>query len=723
MIIFKKLKYKNFLSTGNNDIEIDLDYSKRTLVVGTNGAGKCLRGDTNITVSFGATAAFTLKTDIKTICDFYADRPDMIGMCFVATRHGLKRIEAAAVTAKNSAVHAVTLSNGSKLWTSPDHLLACVDGTPVGNWVKVKDLAVGTLCHIRNGTAAITENILLDSKEDLYDLQVEEVHEFYANDVVSHNSLMLDALSFGLFGKPHRKINKNQLINSINGKNMAVEVSFSIGPNSYKIIRGVKPNIFEIWVNGELLNQESHSRDYQHVLETNILKLNHKSFHQVVVLGSSNFIPFMQLTSFHRREIIEDILDISIFSKMNILLKEETAKLKDCIKNIEYDFIILKEKIRLQRLHIDKLKEINSTNSNKLDDEILMMQEQITLLINENTNLIAAYNQHSAGANTKLNEIRSDREKLLSYRHSIKSNITSSSAEEEFYQNNREGPSCSQTIDESLRSEKIHKCNIKSNELKKGYAQLQTSLNALDAKYKEQEKVIAKLVQLNNKASNNNSLILNYEKRASELRQLKSQENSCDELGRATRELTDICSEYNLTSELKSKSIEDKLYADGISELLKDSGIKTKIIRQYLPAMNSLINNYLKTLDFFVSFELDENFNETIKSRHRDDFSYSSFSEGEKSRIDLSIMFAWRQIAKLKNSANTNLLILDEVFDSSLDTDGIDNLVKIMNTLDDQTCFYVITHKPDSFETLFDRKITASRKGNFTTYATETLKT
>jgi DNA repair exonuclease SbcCD ATPase subunit len=544
--------------------------------------------------------------------------------------------------------------------------------------------------------------------------------------IVGHNgsgkSLMLDALSFVLFGKPHRAINKPQLVNSINGKGMRVEIEFENGPSEYKIIRGLKPNIFEIWVNGTMINQESHARDYQKLLETNILKLNHKSFHQVVVLGSSNFVPFMQLSAYHRREVIEDLLDIMIFSRMNGVLKESTAKLKDTIKDTEYQYSLVNEKIVMQRKYIDSLKSIGETNAAKYDDEIIHLREQIDSLLQKNEEMLFEYNAAYESTRSTLKSTEQTRSKLKGYEHQINDNIKKIVVESKFYEHHVECPTCSQTIDETVRNSKLEDCRCRAKELSDGRDQLLKSMKDVETKFVEYESKLSSLLKLNNQVSGNNIVIGNYERRIRDLEGLKTKECNHDDLRKAEDDLDVINDNRDLLSNLKSAQLEDRTYNEVIAELLKDTGIKTKIIRQYLPVMNKLINHYLQILDFFVSFELDENFSETIRSRYRDDFSYASFSEGEKSRIDLSIMFAWRQISKLKNSSNTNLLILDEVFDSSLDTDGVDNLLKIMSSLDEDTRLYVITHKPESFEPLFDRKITASRRGNFTTYTEELLK-
>jgi DNA repair exonuclease SbcCD ATPase subunit len=544
--------------------------------------------------------------------------------------------------------------------------------------------------------------------------------------IVGHNgsgkSLMLDALSFVLFGKPHRNINKPQLVNSINGKNCLVTVEFKMGPSHYKIIRGLKPNIFEIWQNGILVNQESHSRDYQKLLEMNILKLNHKSFHQVVVLGSSNFIPFMQLSTHNRREVIEDLLDIGVFSKMNVVLKENVAKLKDNLKDTESQIFTTKEKTELQKKHISHLQQLNESNAAKYVDEIDALRENISAMTAENLTIGTEYSDAYGKTQQQLQRHEKTKVSLLSYERQIKDNIKKIVSDSQFYENHTECPTCNQNIGDDIREHKISQCKHSAQELNSGYEKLKESLTQTSDSVQEATRELQRLNKLHNKIHSNQNLVIGFEKRISDLTILMNTHHETSETSEAQQALDSLYLERDTLQELKSTQLEERMYNEVIAELLKDTGIKTKIIRQYLPVMNKLINHYLQTLDFFVSFNLDENFTETIKSRHRDDFSYSSFSEGEKSRINLGLLFAWRQVAKMKNSSNTNLLILDEVFDSSMDSEGVDNLLKIMATLDDNINIFVVTHKPDSFEGAFNRKIIASKKGNFTSYETQLLK-
>jgi DNA repair exonuclease SbcCD ATPase subunit len=533
---------------------------------------------------------------------------------------------------------------------------------------------------------------------------------------------MLDALSFVLFGKPHRKITKPQLMNSINMKNCLVTIEFRIGPVKYRIVRGMKPNIFEIWQDDLMLNQESHARDYQKLLETNILKLNHKSFHQVVVLGSSNFVPFMQLIPYHRRLVIEDLLDIVVFTKMNTVLKEKNARLKDSLKDTAHEITTAVEKIRLQSKHITSLKQIDANNVSQINDEIRQLELEIKEVLQKNDALLQKYDAEYDAAKAQLEKRQHAHAKLHGYDLQIQANINRVMHELEFYQKNSECPTCKQNIDSELRHDKISDCNCQQTSLVGGRERLLKELQTTQASLSAASQTLNDITQLQSMIRANQTLIASHDRRILDLhRQLSQSGSSAGDTQKAQEMLEKIRDDKNRLQDLKNSQVEERTYNDVISELLKDTGIKTKIIRQYLPLMNSLINKYLQILDFFVSFTLDENFNETMKSRHRDEFSYSSFSEGEKSRIDLALLFAWRQIAKMKNSANTNLLVLDETFDSSLDSDGVENLMKIIESFrGDGAKIFVITHKPDVLDSKFERKLEFEKVKNFSRMAAAT---
>ena len=527
-------------------------------------------------------------------------------------------------------------------------------------------------------------------------------------------STLLDALSFALFGKPHRNINKPQLVNSINNKNTEVEVNFTIGSHKFSVIRGIKPTKFEIWQNGNMINQSSAAKDYQKFLEQNILKLNHKSFHQIVVLGSSSFIPFMQLPAGHRRDVIEDLLDIGVFSKMNLILREKDSKLKEEINNISYEYDLNKEKIALQKKYIRDITELNEDQIEKKTDQIDANHDEIEELNMVNEELSGEIEKLQDGLADAVKQAHDEKQSLSQFQFQFKSQIKDVVKDAKFYEENDSCPTCSQEIDEDLRNSKLETAKQKASELNKAIGVAHDKLVAVEDEIALLNNISEKVREKTSSISTNNSTITRLQKQVHDLEsEIDSLRGSTGDLAKANSELSELQEARNVLSEEKLKLIDTKSYNQAASEMLKDTGIKTKVIKQYLPVMNNLVNKYLQVLDFFVQFNLDESFNETIKSRHRDAFNYASFSEGEKQRIDLALLFTWRQIARMKNSTSTNLLILDETFDSSLDHDGIDNLMKILYTLDDDTNVFVISHKGDLLDGKFRSKIEFIKEHNF----------
>jgi len=533
----------------------------------------------------------------------------------------------------------------------------------------------------------------------------------------SGKSTLLDALSFALFGKPHRDINKAQLVNSINQKNCLVEVEFSIGKTQYRVVRGARPNVFEIWQDKVLLNQESHSRDYQKVLESNILKLNYKSFHQVVVLGSSSFIPFMQLPQWTRREVVEDLLDINVFTKMNVLLKEKAAKLRDTISATEGHLNLIKEKITLQNTHIDALTKIDQGKQAEIQTEIDTLTAEIAEKQTEATTYQSTINANVKTVMVAKLAAQKKRQTLVGYQAQIQSNLDRIHTESEFYQKNDECPTCQQKIEQTIKDRRAHQCSTQSQELNDGLTKLNDAMNAADAELQLADAAVNKMIQVQSSLAATNASIRSLELQIAALNKKLASANQTTDTSSAQELLNQLRAERDSLSDLRATQLDIRTYNEILSELLKDTGIKTKVIRQYLPIMNKFVNQYLNVLDFFVSFTLNESFEEKIRSRHRDDFSYASFSEGEKQRIDLALLFTWRQVAKMKNSISTNLLILDETFDSSMDTDGVDNLMKILNTLGTETNVFVISHKQDLLDGKFPTKITFQKLNNFSKIA------
>ena len=526
-------------------------------------------------------------------------------------------------------------------------------------------------------------------------------------------STMLDALSFALYGKPFRNINKPQLVNSITQKNCLVECEFSIGSKEYKIRRGQRPEVFEIYCNNGLINQSPNIKEYQELLETTILKMNHKSFGQIVVLGSANFIPFMQLPAHTRREVIEDLLDIQIFSVMNSLLKEKVVANKNEILNSEHEIDLIENKIEMQEKNIKSL---------KLNNEELIGQKQelidVTKVKISEANVVVA--NISAQINTlkqtiaDKTKVETKKQKVLELEKKLEDRIRAIRKEVKFFEENDNCPTCKQGIHEEFKCEKLNSRNEQLTQVNGGLTELSKEFTILESRLAEISSVNSEIEKLNREITENNNKISSWNESISTLN---------DEIEKI-RNNTKVIDANNveiekLQTELKSKvsSLEglhqEKKIQDVASVLLKDSGIKTKIIRQYVPIMNKLINKYLASMDFFVQFELNENFKETIKSRFRDEFSYDSFSEGEKMRIDLSLLFTWRSIAKMRNSASTNLLIMDEVFDSSLDATGTDEFLKILESLTADTNVFIISHKGDQLYDKFHSVIKFVKHQNF----------
>jgi len=517
-----------------------------------------------------------------------------------------------------------------------------------------------------------------------------------------------------LFGKPYRNINKPQLINTINSKDCVVHVEFSVGPNRFKVIRGIKPNIFEIYKNGEVINESSHAKEFQRLLEQNILKLNHKSFHQIVVLGSSSFIPFMQLTAAHRREVIEDLLDINIFSKMNMVLKDNIASLKDKIRDADHQVDIVRNKIEVQRKYINDIKNLNEEKIYEKQTEIKAQEntiEQIELENEEIQETLAAKYDQVAERLEQAGSTFQDNRMLKAYHQSEMKKLVK---EDKFFQENDVCPTCTQEIDETIKKQKSQDIAKKAKEIQKAFQAVEESLSTGKELVDDLQNQNKKSMELNATLRDNNTKISMSRRLIQKLEQeITDTSDSKENIKQANKDLENYIDEKDDLLTQKLELSEEYDYSSVIAEMLKDTGIKTKIIRQYLPVMNKLVNQYLQTLDFFVHFELNESFSETIRSRHRDNFSYDSFSEGEKQRIDLALLFTWRQIAKMKNSVATNLLILDETFDSSLDNDGVENLFKIIHTLGADTNVFVISHKGEILDGRFKSKMEFYKDKNF----------
>ena len=512
-------------------------------------------------------------------------------------------------------------------------------------------------------------------------------------------STILDALCFALFNKPFRNINKPQLVNSINGKNMLVEVEFTIGSKEYKICRGGKPTVFEIYLNGELLNQDAAARDYQKYLEDQVLKLNYKSFTQIVILGSASFTPFMQLPAAHRREVIEDLLDIKIFTVMNTVLKDKANDIKLKITDLDNKIELGKSKVKIQQ---DYIKTLEEDKQKKVED----VQKRISESNAEITHLQREVEEESNGASLLQSSIvdntekRAKRTELDALLRKLSERIKTQEKHVSFYNEHDVCPTCNQTLEAEVKENAKATHQHKIGEIETAVQTLTEQLDAIETRLDEITLVEEKIAEHKSNIISLNTRIIASQNYIQKLNQdMPTSGADVSKLTEEQSKLKTIAKEVVVHSEAKSTLVEERHYLEIASVLLKDTGIKTKIIKQYLPVINKLVNKYLQAMDFFISFEIDEAFNEKIKSRHRDEFSYASFSEGEKAKIDLALLFTWRTIARMKNSASTNLLMLDEVFDGSLDINGTDFVMTILNTIGEDNNIFIISHK----DALFDK--------------------
>ena len=542
--------------------------------------------------------------------------------------------------------------------------------------------------------------------------------EFNRNDTTliigengSGKSTVLDALCFGLFGKPFRIISKSQLVNTVNAMETVVEVEFSIASRKYKIIRGIKPNVFQIWQNDVMLNQEANNRDYQKILEQQILKLNYRSFTQVVILGSSTFVPFMQLKARFRREVVEDLLDIKIFSMMNMLLKQRLKDLVLELQEIEYNYKLSGEKIIMQEAYIEDIKKnkdliINEKNDNyhynSLELDKKKNEKKELEIINKNLFESVTDQINVESKDVKLKDLRS----TLTEKQKEKDKMIT------FLNENEDCPACEQHIDKDFKDKMITTKEDERHGIVEGLAKMKLELDKTELRLDEIKKITNNIQTNSIDIAGLNTSMLELEKWNVKLDgEIKGLEqsviNNSDE-----EKMKTLQKEFDDIEKQRKNLKEEKVYSEASRAMLQDTGIKTKIIKQYLPIMNQLINKYLASMEFYVNFTLDENFIETIKSRFRDNFNYASFSEGEKMRIDLALLFTWRAIAKMKNSTNTNLLILDEIFDSSLDSAGTDEFLKILNTLEGENVF-VISHKQDVLVDKFKHTLKFEKNKNF----------
>ena len=532
----------------------------------------------------------------------------------------------------------------------------------------------------------------------------------------SGKSTLLDALCFSLFNRPFRTIKKEQLVNTINNADCEIQVEFETNGKQYRVIRGIKPNLFEIYCNGVLINQDASNVDYQNTLEQNILKCNYRAFCQVVILGSSSYEPFMHLRARYRREVVEEILDIRVFSHMDLLLRHKQAELSKNIVDVRHRYDLMSEKYQLQKDHFEQIQNRDNTD---IEDRKAQLKE------NEKSNY--EYNQKLQLLNEKIISTKAEiwggdkftrkSAELSKLEAKIETNLTNHKRTLEFFRNNDTCNTCTQPIDKVFKQNKISSEENKISELEAGLVSLSTEISKTDDKIKEYKAVEKRLNDLDISVAKVNTSISEINRHSNRLDvEIQKLQSEKENTGKVAYELDQLQEELKQINVDKEKVVEEKKYIDIAREILNDTGVKAKIIKKYLPIMNNLINKYLQSMDFFVNFHLDEEFNETIKSRFRDTFVYNSFSEGEKLRIDLALLFTWRTIAKMKNSTNTNLLILDEIFDSSLDGAGTEDFFKILKSLSSENTF-IISHKGDILFDKFTNIIKFEKYKNFTRLA------
>ena len=530
-------------------------------------------------------------------------------------------------------------------------------------------------------------------------------------------STFLDAICFGLFNKPFRKITKAQLVNAVNEKDLLVEIEFSIGSRDYMIRRGFKPTLFEIYLNGSMLSQEAAMNEQQKHLAQSILRLNYKSFTQVVILGSSCFVPFMQLTPPNRREVIEDLLDIRIFSTMNTLLRDKVKVVREQLRECEYKVDLAKNKVEIQQNLIANLQEQSNANTSRRKGEIKDLEREISSNMDAVTKGLGELSSKEKSLEA-YGDLDKEQTELLVYQDRFKTKKKSFNKEYKFFEKNDSCPTCHQTITEELKNDKKKVINVSLKELDDASVALQQKLDILLEKIAQRQIINNEVREINDRISSYNKEIQWKKKQIQDIEE-KINTGTVVSLKKEKERLKEMAKDGIVVEESLLDTKKQRDDYDVVSNMLRDTGIKSVIIKKYLPVMNQLVNRYLKELDFYVSFDLNENFEETIKSRFRDEFTYSSFSEGEKMRIDLALLFTWRTIAKMKNSANTNLLILDEIFDSSLDGQGTDDFLKILHTVSDNTNVFVISHKTESLQDKFASTLQVEKKQNFSVISKE----
>lgn len=717
MLTIDKVKFRNFMSYGGAWSEVNFAKDQLTVVASKNGAGKCLKADSVLNIRFNDNEAFEEfnryrpvnyedTITIKELYDFYHDFPCYIGLIDVKGRFGYHKAQYCDITAYHSEIIRVTVADGSFIETSPDHLLF-----KDNEWTKVKTLTVGDELLTVNGVQKITDISKLDELEDLFDVQVSEVHELYANGFVSHNSTILNTITFGLFNRSLNGAPKNKLVNSINGKQLEVHVYFTVDDIHYRVVRGIKPSIFQIYKNEKLINEDSNSRDYQNVLESQILKMSYKTFIQTITIGMSNFTPFMELSSNDRRVVVEDLLGVGILTTMNTVLKDKIQTNNQAYYDTCNALQLIKTQCESELAIVEALKNNQKQNVKQLEKQRAQHITEIEKHSSKIDKLNKAIDKLQPVVD-KYELFKNSLQTVISEQGKLKGLIVKIDQDQNFIENNDHCPLCHQTIDDSYRSTITATNQTNKDKLLTKLDSIQNKLNTL---YEKQQKFIDVLnksneLQSNIREHNGAITLLNNQVRDIDVK-LNTQTDS-EEIIAKENSIHEKALKGKQLIEDKQVQLENKEIYDQCANLLKDSGIKAAVVNQYLPIINQMINKYLADMDFFLTFEIDNQFNETLKARGRDDMSYQNLSQGEKRRLDMAILFTWRYIAQLRNSCSCSNIFIDEVLDSSLDAAGIESIMKLFRSFTDSNIF-VISHREGVQELDFDRIITIDKREQF----------
>lgn len=727
MLIFEKIRWQNLNATGNAFIEFDFTSHNTTLIMGENGSGKCVRGITEIEVCFPdpevysayteafgppqATNSVVFRTIIRNVVKFYRTHPEFIGRLGVMTRNGVRAIQYADITAYDSEIIRLETESDGFIEGSPDHLVSSA-----GKWVKLKDLEVGAAIDTVAGQSPAKTITKLPFKEDLYDIQVEGF-EYLTQGIVTHNSTLQESLCYVLYGKPYRKINKGQLVNTITKKNLLVEIEFSKGHTKYFVRRGMKPNVFEIHVDGIKRDADAtKAGGDQEYLEKHVLGMSYETFVLTQVIGSAKYTPFMDLPAARRREVVESMINLGIFSTMSSLLKTKKDANDKALYDLENKLILVNNQISAIKLHHEEMRKNTDAIVDAKHTKILAHKETITKLKAEGLEL----NRRVSELKTLIednDEVLKRSQELLREKHQVESKIEDLKTQAMFFADHEDCPTCHQSITDDFKQSAIGHYSEQALELRKRMKEILAEYKAIGERQLEINKISEEIYNLGTDISGVNQRIFMtnaaIDDLEAEIKQLTSETKTSTSIGDL-----DVCLEERRLLEAERKRLQRlKRKIEIVAPQLKDSGAKSKIIGKYIPLINKLINQYLAMFGFMCDFNIDEDFNETIRSRYRDTFTYHSFSEGQKARIDIAILFTWRAIAKMRNTVSTNLLILDETFDGSMDIKGTDDLARILPSLGSMLNLVVISHRnAELYTETFDRTIEVNLVKNFTQF-------